>query len=141
MVDFSSLLKKPAYEAKKPEALPVSPNYPGVIKSYELLEGQNEKKLPFVRFMVGLTGWADDIDQTDRVGDPSKRTLRRDYYLTDEALYRLDLFLKSLGLASGQTYDELLPQVVGARVIVSVKQYMNQRTNEIGNEVAELTGA
>ena len=141
MPGFTSLLNKPAGEAQKPTALPVA-DFPGVIKGYELGESR-EKKTPFVRFNLGLTEWPDGVDPVTKADgtpiDLSTRSLRRDYYLTADAMWRLDELLKNLGLeVSGQTYADLLPQTTGASVIVEVRQYMNTQTNEIGNEVAGL---
>lgn len=141
-VDFSSLLRKPAGEAKKPPALPIA-DYPGVVKGFEYGD-QNKNKTPYVRFQIGLTGWAESVpeDEKDSSVDLSKRQMRRDYYLTDDALWRLDEFLRSCGVEpKGQTYEESIPQVVGAQVIVSVEQYMNQSTSEIGNQIGKVTGA
>lgn len=146
MVDFSKLLKAPAGEAKEPKVL-VPGDYPGVIKSWEIKEApQGKDYSSLIRFNIGLTGWAeglDDEDMLDGDGKPldlSKRQLRRDFY--DNALFRLDEFLKSLGLElSGMTYEEALPLCVGKAVLVEVQQYMNQTTNKFGNQVGRLVSA
>lgn len=138
MPDFSSLLRKPAGEAKKPEALPAG-DYPGVIKSFELGD-QNKNHTPYARLAIGLTGWPDTVDESDRGDtDLSKRNLRRDMYLTDEAFWRLDELLRGLGIeVTGRTYEETIPELVGQQVLVEVQQYMNQTNNEIGNQVGAL---
>lgn len=138
MPDFSSLLRKPAGEAKKPEALPAG-DYPGVIKSFELGD-QNKNHTPYVRFPLGLTAWPDSVDESDRGDtDLSKRSLRRDMYLTEDALWRLDELIKGLGIdMTGRSYEEVLPELVGQQVLVEVQQYMNQTNNEIGNQVGAL---
>lgn len=143
MVDFSSLLKKPAGEAKKPAALDAG-NYEGIIKSFEIGDN-NKNKTPYVRFHLGYTGWPNNEPQLDAGGkaiDLSKRAGRRDFYITDEALWRLDDLISALGIDSvGRSYDEVLPETVGKSVIVEVQQYMNQSTNEIGNQVGALMAA
>lgn len=141
MVDFTALLKKPAGEAKKPEALTAS-DYPGIIKSFEVGDA-NKNKTPYVRFHLALTGWpADGEEQLDADGkaiDLSKRQLRRDMFLTDDALWRLDELLVELGIdVKGRSYEETLPETVGTQVLVEVQQYMNQTNNEIGNQVGKL---
>lgn len=141
MPDFTSLLNKPSGQAKKPQALPVA-DFPGVIKGYELGESR-EKKTPYVRFNLGLTDWPDGVDPVLKDDgtpiDLSNRQLRRDFYLTPDAEWRFDEFLKALiPNSEGQTYADLLPQTTGAAVLVEVRQYMNTQTNEIGNEVAGL---
>lgn len=140
MPDFSTLLKKPAGEAKKPPALPAA-DYPGVVKSFEYGDN-NKNKTPYVRFSIGLTGLAEGVDPSELEGvDLSKRALRRDYYLTDDALWRLDEFIRSCGVEpSGKSYEEIIPALVGAQVMVEVQQYLNQTNNEIGNQVGKLLG-
>ena len=46
MVDFTSLLKKRAGEAKKPPAYPAA-DYPGIIKGFELGDANKNKPLQF----------------------------------------------------------------------------------------------
>ncbi len=86
-----------------------------------------------------------EADKTQDLGagpkpiDISKMQMRRDFY--DNVLYRLDDFIKSCGVdMNGRTYQEVLPELVGKRVNVQVKQYLNERTSEIGNNVGDLTG-
>ena len=144
MVDFSAMLKKPAGLAKKPPALAPG-DYPGIIKSFETGDA-NKNKTPYVRFHLGLMGWpesvASDEQQQDGVPiDLAKRPLRRDFFMTDDALWRLDEFIKSCGVAaSGKSYEEVLPMLVGQQVTVEVQQYMNQSTSDIGNQVGKLIG-
>lgn len=142
MVDFTSLLKKPAGEAKKPEALGAD-DYPGIIKSYELGDA-NKNKTPYVRFHLACTGWPGEpqLDASDKPIDLSKRQLRRDFFLTDDALWRLDEFLGSLGIPlEARSYEETLPEAVGQNVIIEVQQYLNQNTNDIGNQVGAVKAA
>ena len=145
MPDFSTLLRKPAGEAKKPPALPAG-DYPAVIKSHEVGD-QNKNRTPYVRFHVGLTGFPDSVSDDERKGadgspiDLSKKQLRRDYFLTEDALWRLDEFIRSCGVESnGRSYEEVLPELVGASVLAEVQQYMNQSNNEIGNQIGKLVG-
>lgn len=148
MVDFSLLLKKPSGMALKPQALPPE-TYPGVIKSFEVGDN-NKNKTPYVRLHCGLTGWPDSIDAdgrsqkapdgTVKAIDLSKRSMRRDMYLTDDALWRLDELLRALGIEGvGQKqYEELLLELVGKQVMIEVQQYLNQQTNEIGNQIGGI---
>lgn len=148
MPDFSKLASAKAGEAKKPKAIPEG-NYSGIIKgwSFEAAPaGKNYEST--VRFNLGLLDWPDntpDDEKTQDLGkgpvpiDLSKMQMRRDFY--DNVLYRLDDFIKSCGVEINErTYSEVLPELVGKRVIVQVKQYLNERTSEIGNNVGDLVG-
>lgn len=143
MVDFSALLRAPAGEAKKPSALPAG-DYSAVIKSWEIGDN-NKNKTPYVRFHIGVTGWPDHVDEESRQSegkpiDLSKRQMRRDFFFGD-ALWRLDEFIRSTGVeARGRTYEEILPELIGAPVIAEVQQYMNEKTSEIGNQIGKLLG-
>jgi hypothetical protein len=145
MPDFSKLLRKPVDEAKKPNALPAA-DYPGIIKSFEIGD-QNKNKTPYVRFHVALTGWPDSVSEDDKVQndkpvDLAKRQLRRDFYLTDDADWRLAEFLKSCGISTaGRNFEETVPEAVGQAVLVEVQQYLNQTNSEIGNQIGKLVGA
>lgn len=147
--NFSHLLKRPAGQAKKPEALPIG-DYHGIIKGFEIGD-QNKNKTPYARLQLGLMGWPDSVDEAERQQsgpdgkstpiDLSKRQLRRDMYLDDPSLWRLDEFLRSCGIEpEGRTYEECLPELVGHQVTIEVQQYLNEKTSEIGNQVGKLTG-
>ena len=142
MPDFSQLLRKPMSEAKRPPALPVG-DYQGVVKSYELGDN-NKNKTPYVRFQIGLTGWPDSVGEEDRVSDGapidlSKKQLRRDFFLTPDADFRLADFLKSCGIAD-QPFETGVPAAVGCPIVVEVQQYMNQTNSEIGNQIGAMRG-
>lgn len=148
MPDFSKLLNRPAGQAKSPKAL-IPGNYPGVVKSFEMLpapEGKDYETI--VRFHIGLTGWPDSVSDDDKMQDLgdgmkpidlAKKQLRRDFY--DSSLKRLDDFIRSCGVEpNNRSYNEVLPELVGSHVIASVEQYLNQRTSDLGNQIGNLVG-
>jgi hypothetical protein len=139
-VDFSSLLRAPLGESKRPEPLPVG-DYPGVIKSREFGASQKQKT-PYVRFQIAMTGFPDAVDPSEVEGvDLSKRTFRKDFYITPDALYRLDDFLKSCGAATGVMLEEAIESVIGATVLCSMEQYVKEGTDETGNSLGKVIGA
>lgn len=153
MPDFSHLLKRPAGEAKRPPPLPAG-DYYGVIRSWEIGD-RNQNRTPYVRLQINLQDWPDSspdewsfidsehkfITATKSDVDLSKRQLRRDFFLTDDALWRLDEFIRSCGIdPQGRDYEEILPELVGQPVVVEVQQYLNQSTNETSNQIGKLVG-
>lgn len=149
MPDFTQWLAKPAGKAVRPPALPVE-KYPGKVQAYEYGD-QNNNHTPYCRYQLSLTAWPEDLPESkkfykDREGNEipinlNRMRLRKDFYLTDEALWRLDEFLRSCGISTeGKTYQEVCPQVVGTNVMVEVQHYLNQNTNEIGNQVGLVLG-
>lgn len=137
MPDFTSLIHKDMAEVKKPPAWPMG-LYPGRILRYEPGES-TQKKTPYMRFTVGVTGFPDDFTDEQKSGlDIEGKTFRADYYLTEDALFRLADLLKSMGLKG--FIDEALPQCVGEEVKIDLSQELNQQTNEIFNRVNRLLG-
>jgi len=153
MPDFSLLLKKPAGEAKRPPPLPMG-DYTAIVRGFELGD-QNRNKTPYVRFPTTLQDWpkdsSDEWTVVDGEGnaflankadvDLSKRSMRKDFYLTEDSLWRLDEFIRSCGInPNGRTYEEIFPEIVGQPVLVEVQQYLNQQTNETGNTIGKMVG-
>lgn len=141
MPDFSMLLKKPAGEAKRPPTLPIG-DYRGVVRSYETGDN-NQRQTPYVRFGLVLTEWPESIEEADRPDgvDLSKRQLRKDFFLTEDALWRLDEFIRSCGIdPNGRAYEEVLPEVIGQPVLVQVQHYMNRASGELGNSTGDVVG-
>ena len=143
---FSSLLNKPAGEAPRPKALPIA-DYPGVIKTWEAGDS-NKNKTPYIRFGIVLTGWPDTVDQAERQAedgsaiDISKRTYRSDFYMTEDAQYRLDDLIRASDIdPSGQSYNAVLPHLVGKPVIVSMGQRFIEDTGETINQVNRVVAA
>lgn len=142
MVDFSKYMRQTAGQAKKPPTLEIG-DYPAVVRSYELGESK-QNKTPFVRVNLTLTGWPEGAEPQAGV-DLGKRQQRKDYYLTDDALWRLDDFLRSCGIDLGtesapRAYEETLAELSGKDVIATVEHYVNQQTGEIGNQVGKVAG-
>jgi len=142
MVDFSKLLSKSADDITKPKPVPVG-TYSGVIKKYEYLESKNENKTPYVRFTVGLQAPGDDVDASELENvDLTKKSFRKDFYLTEDAQYRVKEFAESCGIAtSGRSLGEIIPDVVNAQVLVGITQQSSADGSEIYNNVSTIVGA
>lgn len=140
MPDFTKLLGNNVADVKRPPDIPMG-DYKARISSYTFGESAR-KKTPYVRFVAGFTGeWPDDVPESDRAGiELASKSKNVDFYLTEDSLFRLADFLKSLGLASG-TMEENLPKTVGAEVIVHVVPQLNQETGESFSQAQSMTGA
>lgn len=156
MVDFSSIARQAAGQSKKPPRLPPG-DFPGVIKSFEWGDA-NKNKTPYVRLMLGFTGfpeslpdsWEEFDNETQKSVtvaksdiDLTKRTMRRDFYMTDDSRYRMDEFLKAMGVNCGtpeapRSYEETLPELIGAQVLVEVQHQLNQQTNDTFVQVGKI---
>lgn len=140
-VDFKTLLQKPADEIKRPPVLPAG-TYHGVVKSYEFKESK-EKKTPYCEVTVGVQGPGDGIDPESVAGvDFSKKQMRTNFFLTEDAVYRLKEFLESCGHTTvGKTLGEVIPEMVNSAILIEVTQRNSPDGSEIFNDVKKISGA
>ncbi len=135
-VDFSALLNKQVDTTERPKSFPVG-NYQAVIAGHEF--GTSTKKgTPFVRFFCKLTGPGEDVDEEifEEVGGmgalQARKPLRLDFYLTDDAMYRLREFLEdSLELqCAGRSFDEVIPEATNVSFTATIKHDAGTKPGE-----------
>ena len=140
-VDFKKLLAKNLDEVERPRPLPPGTYYGRVSKF--TVDVSKEKKTPFVRFLVAVTSAGDGVDAESLNGvDLSKKQLRKDYYLTQDADYRLKDFIKSCGIqVAGRSFESTLPDTMNAPVIMEVTQRAaTDGSGEFYNDVGSMKG-
>ncbi len=137
-VNFRELLKQPTDAAERPKALAVG-HYVGTIKGHEFGLSK-QKQTPFVRFFLTPEEEYTDVADGANAGiDLSKRDLRRDFYLTPTALYRLSDFLDAvLGKQTGRSFDVRIPETRGVRVMFQVTQRENDEKTEVYNDIGSV---
>ena len=108
---------------------------------------------PYVRFALALTEWPETIPQEARYRtvngdekipiDLSRRQLRKDFFLTNAAYFRLENFLTSMGEeiytddAGVKDYETPITHMTGAKVGVTVQRMLSNR-GELINIVGDL---
>jgi|SRR5215831_88350 len=148
--DPTSLLRPSAKSTLPPPAIPAD-LYPGVIKTYEITQSNNGT--PLLRLPVGLLDWPSSVAEEDRYQemedgtkvpvDLSRKQLRKDFFLTPAAYFRLENFLVSMGFEintdseGNKDYETPVSQLFGRKVNVEVQRILN-RQNEFMNVVGEL---
>lgn len=144
-VNFQHLLSKPIDSVKRPVAKPAG-TYFGQIIGHKFDESK-QKKTPFVRFELGGVQPGPDIDQSllvDAEGQPldlSKWHPYKDFYLTDDSLYRLKDFLDSLKInISGRQFGETIPETKGMPVQFDVTMEPASEGGGFYNNVGNIAG-
>jgi len=144
MADFASILNRPVDSAEKPKPLPAG-EYMLLINKREFGESM-QKKTPYVRFHFTIQAPGPDVALDKLAGiDLNKKSLRSDFYLTDDSLYRLRKFLEEdLKLpSSGRPFASLIEETVGKNVVASVIQSPSQKPGDdtIYNEINSFRSA
>jgi|SRR5215472_5288550 len=149
--DPVSALRPSARDTLPPPVIPAD-IYPGVIKSYEITTSTNQN--PILRLPVGLLDWPDTINADNRfqIGpegeqipiDLSKKQLRKDFFLTPAAYFRLENFLVAMGFEiqtdsnGNKDYETPVSQLIGQKVGVEVQRILARNSSEFINVVGEL---
>ena len=135
MVDFAALMNKPVEEAVRPPTAPAGHYLAGIV-SHEF--GTSTKKgTPYCRFNFQLLAAQDDVDEeileaAGGVEFLNKKRMRYEFYLTDDAMYRLREFLEeALELnCSGRNFDEVVPESANMQVIVEIVHTLSDDGSE-----------
>lgn len=142
-MDLRALLDVPVDSIKKPANWPAGP-YHGFIEKYEPGTSR-EKKTPYLRVFVRITRAGDSIPQDllkDANGDPidvSKRQFRKDYYLTDDAKWRLVEMIQKVGVETeGKSLGSCIPELVTKPVLVQLGLRANEQGTEMFNELQDI---
>jgi hypothetical protein len=150
MTDISSLLRPPAKSTLPPPVI-TADIYPGLIKTYEIAQSANGN--PMLRLQVALLDWPETVPERDRFQttedgeqipiDLSRKQMRKDFFLTPAAYFRLENFLKAMGhevmtdAAGNKDYETPVTKLIGIKVGVEVQRILS-RNNEFINVVGEL---
>lgn len=140
-VDFAKLLSKPLDDVKKPPAWPAG-TYLGVITAHKFDENQNKTPLAQVVVKVTAPGPGLEAHEIEGIDFTKGREFRKDFYLTDEADWRLKTFIESCGIPTqGRTFGETVPELIGAQVQIEVVQQNSKRNaEELVNFAGEVKG-
>ena len=137
---FRQLLAQTSESVERPKPLPEG-HYLGSIKSYAF--GQSRKKqTAFVEFTYTLEEAQEDVDQTQLEGiNLANKEIKSTFYLTPGSIYRLSDFLDAvLGVQSGRTMDERVPETRGTRVQIHVTQRPSEDGKTIYNDIGTVVG-
>lgn len=141
-VDFAKLLSKPLDDVKKPPAWPAG-TYLGTISKFEFGDN-NKNNTPYARFTVKVTAAGPGLEASELEGiDLTKgREFRKDFYLTEDADWRLKEFIESVGVSTtGRTFAETVPECANAQVQLEIVQQNSTRNaEELVNFAGEMKG-
>jgi len=141
MTDFVDLLSKNVEDVERPKPLPMG-NYIFNVVKHDF-DKSARKQTPYVRFTATPISPLDDVDQELLPENWNQKTMRVDYYLTDDALFRLKDFLEKLGLSlSGRTFAEVIPETTNCQFIGTVTHETSTKNPEdIFANITDVTAA
>lgn len=147
-INFRDLLAKPADKIKRPMPLPAG-TYRGIIKS-KAFDVSRNKGTPFVRLTLQPTMAEADIAPEDLLEadgvtpiNIASKTLRIDFYITDDASFRILDLANSLQIPTeGRSLGEVIEDLPNNNVLMSVvQQASTTNPEEVFNNVQKIVAA
>lgn len=140
MADFRTLLATPMDDVKRPPTWPAG-TYHGIVKTHEFRVSKL-KKTPSVQYHLGVLAAGEDVDPVALEGiDLTRRDLTKDYYLTEDSLFRIKEFLASCGIdTAGRALGECIPEAVNCRVMITITQTTTDDGKSTRNEIGDVVG-
>jgi hypothetical protein len=127
--NFSSILDESPSEVNAPLPVPQGV-YLCVIQGTPRYDKSTKQQTPFVEFTLRPIAAEDDVDpeELESVGGLEGKTFRATFYLTEDAIYRLDEFHSHCGidLDDGQSRRHRNDAVVNAQVRAFIKHQPSQ---------------
>lgn len=139
--NFRELLGQATDAVERPRPL-ADGHYLGYIANHEFGLSR-QKQTPYVRFIIVPEEATADVEEGANNGlTLGQRELRKDYFITPAALYRLsDMLDAVLGKETGRSFDERIPETRDARVMIGIGHRSNEDGSETYNEVMTIVKA
>lgn len=117
-VNFEALLSKPAEQVEPPARFPVG--------HYDLMvvgrtQGVSQRKnTPYLEFEFKVISPREDVDAETyaKIKNPAERSLKAQFYLTEDSLDRLVTFCEACGVErTGKTVAQMVEETMNASVV------------------------
>lgn len=142
--NFASILDEAPTEIERPKPLPVG-TYVCVVAGQPVYDKSSKKSTPFVQFTLRPIAAGEDVDADElaEMGGFDGKTIRATYYLTEDAVFRLDEFHQHCGIditnaASRRQRNE---EVVNAQVNAVIRHRMSEDGQQVFAELARTAAA
>ena len=144
-INLREYLSQPTDQTERPKALPAG-QYVGTITNFSFDKVRNEAGTNVLYFFIRPErAFTEELQReldAEKI-DLSRRELRKEFYLTENAKYRLaDALDAVLGKEPGRTYNQRIPDMRNARVLVGVTPRLDREGNDTGfNSVTTMVAA
>ena len=140
-MSLKDLMSKPAEAFTPPPTLPAG-TYVFLVKGYKF-DKSKQKKTDFVRYeLIPMSAEVDvDAEALTTYGSLQKRSMNLDFYLTDDALFRLTNFFQSLGFNTKLPLSELVELPVNHSIRATVGHTMSQDGKNTYANIGDVLGS
>jgi hypothetical protein len=129
LASFEEILKKPVSEIKSPQAYPVG-TYHCLVDGPPEPGKSSQKGTPQLRFKFKILAPWKGVDAAQAAEQQVVgKFITNDYYITDDAAYRLVEMLDALGIDmedGAKPLDQAIAEAPGKQVLVTLKHELSQ---------------
>lgn len=141
--NFASLLNEAPTEVVRPKPVPTG-TYICVVQKWEQKESAKQKT-PFIEFTLSPIAADDDVDpdELDAAGGLENKSFRVPFFVTDDAIYRLDDFHAHCGLDLSDAASRIArcDAVINSQVKAFIKHEPSQDGQTIYAKVGRTLSA
>lgn len=137
--NFESILDQQVDNVEKPKPLPVG-SYTWILTGQPRFDKSTKKLTNFVEFQCQCQQALDDVDAAALadMGGCQGKTRRLTFYLTDDAVYRLDEFLfEHLGLELGTSRKQAVAQAAGRSFVGTIRHQASEDGTRVYDNIAQ----
>ena len=132
--NFANILDMAPSEAKPPPVLPVG-TYLCVVQGMPRYDKSSQKGTPFAEYTFVVQAAGDDVDEGAIAlidGGVVGKTIKAQYYLTENAMFMLKDFLGHCGLdvEGAGSFKELMDQANGCQILAAIKHQASKDPND-----------
>lgn len=136
-MDFNAMLDGDVGTAAQPSRLPPG-TYTWEIESRRF-DKSARKKTDFVEFTLKCIGHDEDVQTEDLPDNWNGKKMKEEFYITEDALFRLDDFLKMAGVPEGTGRRQGIEDAVGRYIKGQVTHRPYTRQNGEPGVAAEFS--
>lgn len=132
--NFAEILNMAPSEAKPPAQVPVG-SYLCVVQGMPRYDVSSQKGTPFAEYTFSILAAGEDVEEADIAameGGVVGKTIKNQYYLTENSMFMLKDFLGHCGLDvdGAGSFKELVDQANGCQIIVAIKRQASKDPND-----------
>lgn len=140
-MSFEEILNLPASQIKPPQALPVG-TYHCIVDGVPTPGKSSQKQTDFLQFKFKILSAMQDVSQKEAAeAQVVGKTITNDYYITENAVWRLMDLMDHLGVRNGEDDDtkikELVSRTPGQQLLVKLKHEPSQDGKRVYHRVAD----
>lgn len=139
MANFQDILNKRVDAVERPKPHPMG-TYLVLVEGAPKFSQVGENKRDVADFNLKILQPQPDVDpeEIEKSGGVNGKSVRARFFLTDDAVWRLDAFLfEALGIETGKSRTQAIAEAPGKQVMVKIKHRPSEDGTQMYHEISD----